>query len=76
MADRTLNPVFEAVSDDSLQVKIADLGNACWTVCSMFITLVMHTSIDVCHFVFVCFCRSSINISLKIFKHDNIDRWK
>ena len=32
MAERTPNPVFEAVSEDVLQVKIADLGNACWTV--------------------------------------------
>jgi hypothetical protein len=32
MAERTPNPVFEIVSDDILQVKIADLGNACWTV--------------------------------------------
>lgn len=32
MAERTSNPVFEVVSDDILQVKIADLGNACWTV--------------------------------------------
>ncbi len=33
MAERTPNPVFEVVSEDILQVKIADLGNACWTVC-------------------------------------------
>lgn len=26
-----LNPVFELVEEKSLQVKIADLGNACWT---------------------------------------------
>jgi hypothetical protein len=32
MAERTPNPVFEVVPDDVLQVKIADLGNACWTV--------------------------------------------
>ncbi len=32
MAERTLNPVFEVLSDEILQVKIADLGNACWTV--------------------------------------------
>jgi hypothetical protein len=32
MAERTPNPVFEAVPEDILQVKIADLGNACWTV--------------------------------------------
>jgi hypothetical protein len=34
MAERTPNPVFEAVPEDVLQVKIADLGNACWTVSS------------------------------------------
>lgn len=33
MAERTPNPVFEVVPEDILQVKIADLGNACWTVC-------------------------------------------
>ena len=33
MAERTANPVFEAVPEEVLQVKIADLGNACWTVC-------------------------------------------
>jgi hypothetical protein len=33
MAERTPNPVFDVVPDDILQVKIADLGNACWTVC-------------------------------------------
>ena len=32
MADRTPNPVFEVVPEEILQVKIADLGNACWTV--------------------------------------------
>ncbi len=32
MAERTPNPVFEVVPEDILQVKIADLGNACWTV--------------------------------------------
>lgn len=32
MAERTPNPVFEVISDEILQVKIADLGNACWTV--------------------------------------------
>jgi len=32
MAERTPNPVFEVLSDEILQVKIADLGNACWTV--------------------------------------------
>ena len=32
MAERTPNPVFEVVPEDVLQVKIADLGNACWTV--------------------------------------------
>jgi hypothetical protein len=32
MAERTPNPVMEVVPDDVLQVKIADLGNACWTV--------------------------------------------
>ena len=32
MAERTPNPVFEAVPEEVLQVKIADLGNACWTV--------------------------------------------
>lgn len=31
MAERTPNPVFEIVPEDVLQVKIADLGNACWT---------------------------------------------
>ncbi|CAF3512692.1 unnamed protein product [Adineta steineri] len=31
MAERTPNPVIEVVSDDIMQVKIADLGNACWT---------------------------------------------
>jgi serine/threonine protein kinase len=31
MAERTPNPVFEVVPEDVLQVKIADLGNACWT---------------------------------------------
>ncbi|UJR27324.1 hypothetical protein I4U23_008617 [Adineta vaga] len=31
MAERTPNPVVEVVSDEILQVKIADLGNACWT---------------------------------------------
>ncbi|CAF0941152.1 unnamed protein product [Didymodactylos carnosus] len=31
MAERTPNPVTEIVSDEILQVKIADLGNACWT---------------------------------------------
>ncbi|CAF1081421.1 unnamed protein product [Rotaria sordida] len=31
MAERTPNPVFELVPEDVLQVKIADLGNACWT---------------------------------------------
>ncbi|CAF0917457.1 unnamed protein product [Rotaria sordida] len=31
MAERTPNPVFELVPEDILQVKIADLGNACWT---------------------------------------------
>ncbi|CAF0834359.1 unnamed protein product [Rotaria sp. Silwood1] len=31
MAERTPNPVFELVLEDILQVKIADLGNACWT---------------------------------------------
>ncbi|UJR21903.1 hypothetical protein I4U23_024974 [Adineta vaga] len=31
MAERTANPVFEIVPEDVLQVKIADLGNACWT---------------------------------------------
>ena len=34
MAERTPNPVLEAVPEDVLQVKIADLGNACWTVSS------------------------------------------
>lgn len=33
MAERTPNPVFEVVPEEILQVKIADLGNACWTVC-------------------------------------------
>lgn len=32
MAERTANPVFEIVPEEILQVKIADLGNACWTV--------------------------------------------
>ena len=32
MAERTPNPVIEIVPEDILQVKIADLGNACWTV--------------------------------------------
>ena len=32
MAERTPNPVFEVIPEDILQVKIADLGNACWTV--------------------------------------------
>ena len=32
MAERTPNPVFEIVPEEILQVKIADLGNACWTV--------------------------------------------
>ena len=32
MAERTPNPVFEVVPENVLQVKIADLGNACWTV--------------------------------------------
>lgn len=32
MAERTPNPVFEGVPEEFLQVKIADLGNACWTV--------------------------------------------
>jgi hypothetical protein len=32
MAERTPNPVCEVVPEDILQVKIADLGNACWTV--------------------------------------------
>ncbi|CAM4749860.1 unnamed protein product [Rotaria magnacalcarata] len=31
MAERTPNPVFEIVPEEILQVKIADLGNACWT---------------------------------------------
>ncbi|CAF2422697.1 unnamed protein product [Rotaria sp. Silwood2] len=31
MAERTPNPVFEIVPDEIFQVKIADLGNACWT---------------------------------------------
>ncbi|CAF4393547.1 unnamed protein product, partial [Adineta steineri] len=31
MAERTPNPVVEVVSEDIFQVKIADLGNACWT---------------------------------------------
>ncbi|CAF3137040.1 unnamed protein product [Rotaria sp. Silwood2] len=31
MAERTANPVFEVVPEEILQVKIADLGNACWT---------------------------------------------
>ncbi|CAF1399177.1 unnamed protein product, partial [Adineta ricciae] len=31
MAERTPNPVVEVVPEDILQVKIADLGNACWT---------------------------------------------
>ncbi|CAF0937914.1 unnamed protein product [Adineta ricciae] len=31
MAERTPNPVFEIVPEEVLQVKIADLGNACWT---------------------------------------------
>ena len=34
MAERTPNPVFEIVPEDIFQVKIADLGNACWTVSS------------------------------------------
>lgn len=32
MAERTPNPVFEVIPEEILQVKIADLGNACWTV--------------------------------------------
>jgi hypothetical protein len=32
MAERTPNPVLEIVPEEILQVKIADLGNACWTV--------------------------------------------
>ncbi|CAF3538489.1 unnamed protein product [Rotaria sp. Silwood1] len=31
MAERTPNPVLEVVPEEVLQVKIADLGNACWT---------------------------------------------
>ncbi|CAF0943908.1 unnamed protein product [Didymodactylos carnosus] len=31
MAERTPNPVTEIVPEDIFQVKIADLGNACWT---------------------------------------------
>ncbi|CAM4760823.1 unnamed protein product [Rotaria magnacalcarata] len=31
MAERTPNPVFDVIPEDILQVKIADLGNACWT---------------------------------------------
>jgi hypothetical protein len=60
MAERTPNPVFEVVPDDVLQVKIADLGNACWTV-----GLTEYYS----HLILVIF---SINILQKIFKHDNI----
>ena len=36
MAERTPNPVFEIVPEEVLQVKIADLGNACWTVRLLF----------------------------------------
>lgn len=32
MSERTPNPVFEVVPEEVLQVKIADLGNACWIV--------------------------------------------
>jgi hypothetical protein len=37
MAERTPNPVIEVIPEDILQVKIADLGNACWTVSLMII---------------------------------------
>jgi hypothetical protein len=65
MAERTPNPVFEVVPEDILQVKIADLGNACWTVC-----LKKRMSIFNLNSSF------SINILQKIFKHDNIVRLK
>jgi hypothetical protein len=67
MAERTPNPVFEVVPDDVLQVKIADLGNACWTVNCRQINFS----------IFILFVFSfSINISQKIFKPDNIVHWK
>jgi len=66
MAERTPNPVIEAVPEDILQVKIADLGNACWTVSFKRDTI----------YIFILFLFISINILQMIFKHDNIAHLK
>ena len=68
MAERTANPVFEVVPEEILQVKIADLGNACWTVRK---TSAANDWVD-----WLFPCSLSINISRKTFKHGNIDLWK
>lgn len=62
MAERMPNPVFEVVPEEFFQVKIADLGNACWTV---KISYKFKEKIRI-------FSLFSINILLKIFKLDNI----